>query len=136
MCRFESGQRYHGTVAQRSEQATHNRLVEGSNPSGPTNFFIDLLHLKYKYCFAGSYTVKETVQTVNLAPLWLSGSVTHTTHHFTCCRLVAMALALGASDREFESLQHDIQSRDSQVVRRKSHKLPIGSSILPPATTF
>ena len=24
-----------GTVAQRSEQATHNRLVEGSNPSGP-----------------------------------------------------------------------------------------------------
>ena len=26
-----------GTVAQRLEQATHNRLVEGSNPSGPTN---------------------------------------------------------------------------------------------------
>ena len=26
-----------GPVAQRLEQATHNRLVGGSNPSGPTN---------------------------------------------------------------------------------------------------
>ena len=27
-----------GPVAQRLEQATHNRLVPGSNPGGPTNF--------------------------------------------------------------------------------------------------
>ena len=27
-----------GPIAQRSEQATHNRLVAGSNPAGPTNF--------------------------------------------------------------------------------------------------
>ena len=27
-----------GTIAQRSEQQTHNLLVLGSNPSGPTNF--------------------------------------------------------------------------------------------------
>src|SRR5213592_2067394 len=26
----------HGPIAQRSEQATHNRLVAGSNPAGPT----------------------------------------------------------------------------------------------------
>ena len=26
-----------GPIAQRLEQATHNRLVGGSNPSGPTN---------------------------------------------------------------------------------------------------
>jgi hypothetical protein len=28
-----------GPVAQRSEQRTHNPLVLGSNPSGPTKFF-------------------------------------------------------------------------------------------------
>ncbi len=29
-----------GPIAQRLEQATHNRLVTGSNPVGPTNFFL------------------------------------------------------------------------------------------------
>ena len=29
-----------GPLAQRLEQRTHNPLVEGSNPSGPTNFSI------------------------------------------------------------------------------------------------
>ncbi len=33
--------RYGGPVAQRLEQRTHNPLVPGSNPGGPTNF----LHL-------------------------------------------------------------------------------------------
>ena len=31
---FESRPRHHGSVAQRSEQATHNRLVAGSSPAG------------------------------------------------------------------------------------------------------
>ena len=31
-----------GPLAQRLEQRTHNPLVEGSNPSGPTNFFNEL----------------------------------------------------------------------------------------------
>jgi hypothetical protein len=29
-----------GPVAQRLEQRTHNPLVLGSNPSGPTNYFL------------------------------------------------------------------------------------------------
>src|SRR5216684_1070344 len=32
--------RYGGLVAQRLEQRTHNPLVLGSNPSGPTNKFL------------------------------------------------------------------------------------------------
>jgi hypothetical protein len=35
-CYFERGMNRLGPLAQRSEQRTHNPLVEGSNPSGPT----------------------------------------------------------------------------------------------------
>src|ERR1041385_3241400 len=38
-----------GPIAQRSEQATHNRLVGGSNPSGPT-----VPHMAWAYILRGS----------------------------------------------------------------------------------
>ena len=31
----------HGPIAQRSEQVTHNHLVGGSIPSGPTKIFVE-----------------------------------------------------------------------------------------------
>ena len=34
-------------MAQRLAQATHNRLVEGSNPSGPTDFALFLKKIAY-----------------------------------------------------------------------------------------
>ena len=36
-CRTQNGPGFHGPVAQRLEQTTHNRLVAGSNPAGPTS---------------------------------------------------------------------------------------------------
>ncbi len=37
-----------GPVAQRLEQRTHNPLVPGSNPGGPTNNYFDLKHTRLR----------------------------------------------------------------------------------------
>ena len=42
-----------GPVAQRLEQRTHNPLVPGSNPGGPTNFLTDLFNASY---FSGRFS--------------------------------------------------------------------------------
>ena len=37
--RYEIQDGRHGSIAQRLEQGTHNPLVPGSNPGGPTGFY-------------------------------------------------------------------------------------------------